>query len=123
MDIDTEYEDLVAEETLKLINDDGWFTETIGVDGYSSGPRTDEQTIIALREAYLADDGAAFLRVVKSYANPAFVGIAECKADEAVKAEAQHRRESADVNADVQREIWKELREGTNALVERSEAQ
>ena len=106
-----DYEEVLAEETLKLINDDEWFTETIGVDGYGSGPMADEQTTTLLRAAYLADDGDQFLRVVKSYAQPAFIGVAECKANDRVLTDAAFRQECIDARGDELRDIRIEERD------------
>ena len=103
-----DYEEMLAEETLKLLNNDTWFTETIGVDGYGSGHMTEAQTIRALRAAYLDDDGDQFLRVVKSYARPAFLGVAEAMAHDRMAKEALHKQECIDARADGRYEIWKD---------------
>ena len=105
------YEEVLAEETLKLINDDTWFAETIGADGYGSGHMTEAQTIRSLRAAYLDDDGDQFLRVVKSYARPAFLGVAECKANDRVLTDAAFRQECIDARGDELRDIRIEERD------------
>ena len=95
----------------ETINDDEWFMEMIGQDGMSHNPKSPavDKTIIGmLRIAYKTDAGDAFLRTIKTYAEPGFSYIAQQATDEEEEKARQYEKECIDAHADIQRDIWLE---------------
>ena len=73
-------------EYQRLVNNPHWFIEMIGLDGFvyiddypQDSPDLNEMDlsiISSLMEAYQKDDGEAFLKIIKSYAEEGFSAVA-----------------------------------------------
>ena len=102
-------DELLQEYYDKTINDDEWFLEMISQDGVSyhpNSPGIDNSIIDLLRSAYKSNAGDAFLKVIKSYAEPGFLYIAQQEMDAEEEKARQYEQECIDTHADMQRDIW-----------------
>lgn len=96
---------------LETIKDDQWFMEMIGHDGFNyhpNSPSIDPLLMLGLRTAYIANDGVNFLSIIKSYAEPGLLFIAQQELDELYAKQALYEKECIDTHADMQRDIWLE---------------